>query len=428
MNQKLRKIDNINDRQYYSNMLQYDHILLECWKNNNRIYFKIECEECKHVFSRRYDTYINNPRCPNCFKQKKDQDMLKRIYDYCLEYDYILLTENYIRNSSKLKFLCPHKHVCYISWQNFRNGRRCKTCYDKFGKYQNKEKFKLKYDDVKSYVESLNYTLVSEYYNNAREKLEFVCSENHTFWMTFDNLKRGHRCPTCSNKNKGNYCRWNYDDVKTITEARGFKLLSDDYKNNSEKLKVVCTNGHEIYMSFNHILSGNGCFECTKYSIQEVEQYLYWFKYKLITKSYKDSRQKLTMECPNGHIIEMSFHDFKNRNMRCKECARGKSQAEFEIQNYIIEIYGDVSFNDWSVISNPLSGRRLELDIWIPELKKGIEYNGDYWHSFESVILRDKIKINECIRNNIDLLIIKESEWNTDKNLVLDKVKRFIEE
>ncbi len=72
--------------------------------------------------------------------------------------------------------------------------------------------------------------------------------------------------------------------------------------------------------------------------------------------------------------------------------------------------------NDRSQIINPKTGYNLELDIWIPELKKAIEYNGEYWHNNIIAEYRDSQKQLQCKNKGIDLLIIKEENWVNNKD------------
>lgn len=70
-----------------------------------------------------------------------------------------------------------------------------------------------------------------------------------------------------------------------------------------------------------------------------------------------------------------------------------------------------------SWLKNPKTGRSLELDCYNEELKIAGEYNGEqhykyrpFFHKteadFEEQVYRDKIKVEECKKNGITLLII----------------------
>jgi hypothetical protein len=58
-----------------------------------------------------------------------------------------------------------------------------------------------------------------------------------------------------------------------------------------------------------------------------------------------------------------------------------------------------------------------ELDIYFPEFKLAIEYNGKGWHSEEEVISRDKIKKQLCDNNDIVLLVINERNRDYEEDV-----------
>jgi len=114
---------------------------------------------------------------------------------------------------------------------------------------------------------------------------------------------------------------------------------------------------------------------------------------------------------------------------RCKTCYPslniGISYAEKEISDYIRTILPHVTIieNDRSV----LSGK--ELDIYIPEKKIAIEYNGNYWHS-ESTGNKDKNyhlnKTKKCNEQNIRLIHIFEDEWLYKQDIVKNRLKHIL--
>ena len=68
----------------------------------------------------------------------------------------------------------------------------------------------------------------------------------------------------------------------------------------------------------------------------------------------------------------------------------------------------------------------FEIDCYLPELKIGFEYDGDYWHSLPEMIKRDKKK-NACARKaGIHLYHIKENEWLNNKESSKVKVYNII--
>ena len=68
----------------------------------------------------------------------------------------------------------------------------------------------------------------------------------------------------------------------------------------------------------------------------------------------------------------------------------------------------------------------MELDIFIPELNKAVEFNGGYWHSREKTKIKDRIKKEECENKGIKLLVIDEQNWIYDRKRCLNIINNFV--
>ena len=157
----------------------------------------------------------------------------------------------------------------------------------------------------------------------------------------------------------------------------------------------------------------------------EIEEYI------LLTTEYKNNLQKLDFICPLGHKHNITWSNWSNKNhkQRCGECykIKGWSKPEREISEYIKEHYsGKIIKNDRTIIKNNLTSWNLELDVWLPEINKAIEYNGTYWHSIEYAKLKDNMKKEQCIQKGIDLLVIDDKDWYNDKLGCLNKINELI--
>jgi hypothetical protein len=73
-----------------------------------------------------------------------------------------------------------------------------------------------------------------------------------------------------------------------------------------------------------------------------------------------------------------------------------------------------------------LTGRNLELDIYLPEIKKAIEYNCKWTHRHDYTKYKDEQKILQCKEKGVDLLVLDDREWHKDNNNQVDKIKMFI--
>ena len=100
-----------------------------------------------------------------------------------------------------------------------------------------------------------------------------------------------------------------------------------------------------------------------------------------------------------------------------------QSKEEQELEKYIKEIYhGVVESNVRKLIP------KGEIDIYFPDLKIGIEYNGLYWHSEKNGKYNDYHinKTNECKKQGIRLIQIFSDEWLNKKDIVKKKLKSIL--
>ena len=289
---------------------------------------------------------------------------------------------------------------------------------------------KFTYNEVKEIVERDGTILLSRRYEGSHEYLDLKCPKNHEYRAQFYNFKNGHRCPHCAIKYKADKHRIPYESVKAYFEERGYTLLSKEYKTNMDYLDIVCPRGHKLKKKFAHFKMGDGCSQCygnVKHNKDYIRDYLKRDGYDY-TGEYKNAGSDISMICPKGHSFKMRFNTFQQGH-RCPVCSAGQtsSKGEKEIYEYVKSIYGGrVLENDRKTIQNPLTGRFLELDIYLPELNFAIEFNGSYWHSKEKAIKKDEAKLNECKQKGILLYIITDSEWQLDKEKISSKIKKII--
>ena len=105
----------------------------------------------------------------------------------------------------------------------------------------------------------------------------------------------------------------------------------------------------------------------------------------------------------------------------CPHCIKRCSKKEKEVLEFVKSIYGgEVTEND----RIQLEGK--ELDIFLPALNLGIEFDGDYWHSLKNVQERDATKTKLCEEKGIKLLRIREEDWDNNRQSVKEKIKEFL--
>lgn len=125
-----------------------------------------------------------------------------------------------------------------------------------------------------------------------------------------------------------------------------------------------------------------------------------------------------------GDVFSSPIKDGKNLPTTCKICfPSNTSRAQLEIYEYIKSHNKDILLNSRKIIEN------VEIDIYIPSEKVGIEYNGLYWHSN---IVGNKSasyhinKTNLCKEKNIKLIHIFEDEYRYNKKCILNKINHIL--
>lgn len=200
------------------------------------------------------------------------------------------------------------------------------------------------------------------------------------------------------------------------------------YQINHQLLNLMCNKGHECKIRFDNFKAGTRCAICSskrKYSFNDVCNYIKSHNYQIITKKkdYENGKTKINLICSNEHEYITSFHAFK-QGYRCPKCKF--SGEEKEVLSYVRKFYdGEIIENDKKQIINPNTNHWLELDIWIPELKKAIEYNG-YYHTLKENAERDAIKKEQCNLHNINLLVINSEDWKKHKDKTINKLQNFV--
>jgi len=104
-------------------------------------------------------------------------------------------------------------------------------------------------------------------------------------------------------------------------------------------------------------------------TIEEIRKSFEKEGYKLLTKKYSNSKEKLKYICPNGHQHNIRWNEWQ-QGRRCPQCNSNTSQMEHELFNFLKPHFSDIVNNDRSLI------KPLELDIVIPSKKTAIEFCG----------------------------------------------------
>lgn len=137
--------------------------------------------------------------------------------------------------------------------------------------------------------------------------------------------------------------------------------------------------------------------------------------FELVTPpdDYRNKYQLLELRCKAaGHFTKKNLAMLKHTPV-CFECNPKESKGQLELFEFIKQIAPNALLSNRKVISP------LELDIYVPSAKLGIEYDGLYWHS---ELHRNQnylsAKVRACDKAGVKFMSIFSDEWRDKKHIV----------
>ena len=270
---------------------------------------------------------------------------------------------------------------------------------------------------------------------HSNKKVWWICQYGHAYETTPDNrVSRGAGCPYCSGKKVlAGYndlatkvpslaAEWNYDhNLPLIPQA----VTSNSHK----KVWWKCKNcDFEWQSTINDRYRHRGCPACAVSIRTE----------KRLKTMLKPGQNDFASQRPNlvpewsvmngdakpenftvnskfiawwkcsvcGNEWQASISNRANNNSGCPKCMRykGTSFPEQALYYYFKMVYPD-AVNGYK---GCFDTSKMELDLYIPEINTGVEYDGVAWHSNKRSRIRDEKKYKACQANNIRLIRISE--------------------
>ena len=109
---------------------------------------------------------------------------------------YTLTSTSYKNSTTPLQFVCSRGHSSRLSWNKFKNGRRCPRCYYDRGDM---------YERISASFKCAGYKLLlkKEDYLDSKQKLPFICNNGHHYEIDWNCFGQGQRCSKCNSTTSG---------------------------------------------------------------------------------------------------------------------------------------------------------------------------------------------------------------------------------
>ena len=222
--------------------------------------------------------------------------------------------------------------------------------------------------------------------------------------------------------------------IKKAKEVHGNKYdySKVNYINSKTKVCIICPIHGEFWVLPHSHLQGCGCHKCSvderKITYQDFikrARKKHGDKYDYSRVNFDKITDKICIICPkHGEFWQIATDHLQGCG--CPKCSVRQSKAEDEIVSFIQSLNKNINIIQRE--HKILEGK--EIDIYLPDYKIGIEYNGLVWHNEKYI--NDKyyhlIKTEECNKKGIRLIHIFEDEWLFKKDIIKSRLSSILNE
>lgn len=319
------------------------------------------------IASRTGNKYVGCPYCSGLLPIEGETDLLTTNPELISEWNYeknTLLTPNMVKagSSDKVWWICDKGH----EWQAVISSRTvnesgCPFCSGRYAIQGENDLMSVDSPLLKEWNYDRNGRLTpSDFKEHSARKIWWKCKKGHEWCSSISDRSRGDGCPYCSGKR----VLVGFNDLAHINP---YIAKEWNYEKNGNKIpqKYTCKSGIKV-----------------------------WWK------------------CEKGHEWKTSISN-RSRGDGCPKCNSGirTSFPEQAIYFYVKKIYPDAVNRCTDVLPNG-----MEIDIFIPSINVGVEYDGSVWHESDKALEKEVKKYIECKRNDIFLLRVKEKGGNAREN------------
>lgn len=268
----------------------------------------------------------------------------------------------------------------------------------------------------------------------SNKSVWWQCKNGHSWKATISNRSNGNGCSECGRqqssktriknriKEKGSFAS-NFPSLAPEWDMRKNHCTPDDVtaKSNQE-VWWQCSKGHSYPMRISHRASGHGCPFCAGVKVftgesdfetwckengrenllEEWDETSTTLKPCEVSRSSKESIRWICGVCGYSWTDSICA---RVRKSLCPQC-QNRSKTSFPEQTllyYLGAIFDDV-VSRYSEKANAIT----EIDIYIPSIRTGIEYDGLAWHKGSRSHDREKEKYERCKNAGIRLIRVRE--------------------
>ena len=374
-----------------------------------------------------------NKRANN--KKKNTNEFInKAVKIHNNKYDYSKV--EYTLSSNKVCIICPEHGEFWQVANEHLKGHGCPKCG--FNNISIKTRLNTNEFITKAKLihgNKYDYSKVEYVTNN--KIVTIICPEHGEFKQTPNSHLNGSGCPKCGNEKISEsklLSQKTFISKCEIVHNKRYDYSKIKYNGYKSQINIICPIHGEFKQLASDHINGHGCplcgFESSKKNkLLTTNEFIakakliHGNKYDYSKVEYINSKEYVTIICPEHGEFKQT-PDKHLQGQGCLKCSNHISKSENEILLFCQKVLNEnkINHNDRNIISP------YEIDIYIPSIKIGIEYNGLRWHS--EIFGRDKKyhlnKLNLCKKQGVKLIQIFEDEYLNHKDIVYSKLNHLL--
>lgn len=351
------------------------------------------------------------------------------------KYDYSKAI--YVNAKTKIVIICRiHGEFSQLPRRHLK-GQKCPKCASsECNNYR-----KITFDDFvrrSNIVHNNKYKYIESEIKNANSVVDIICDKHGVFKQRISvHMHRGSGCKLCNKRSINKEIKLKTYNTEWFV-CRAISVHGDKYSyintvyNGSDKdITILCDRHGSFKQIARDHLKGCGCPKCSLEKLsydnrRTLEEFItesnniHYKRYDYSLVDYKNQYTPVTIICKDhGEFQQTPKHHLRGQG--CSLC--NISSGHNGLLNFIKSKYhGKILVND----RNALNG--LEIDIYLPDINLGFEFNGLYYHSFNRLettreIYRhaDKLDIS-----GIRIIQIFENEWLEKRNIIESMICHYL--
>ena len=347
------------------------------------------------------NSHIGGNGCPDCGGNRhltNKEIIIEFAKTHGEKYDYSKV--EYTNSNANVKIGCSkHGFFNQVAYYH-KNGAGCPRCIGK-------NKTTAEIIEECKIIHSDRYDYSKLEYVNRDTKVIIICKEHGYFTQSPEVHKNGGGCPKCAGNIKFTLDEIIIEFEKIHNQEYDYSLV--DYKNANTKVKIVC----KIHGLFEQIPSehknGGGCPKCAGNYLLSQDEVIERFeeehkeRYIYDKVEYINSLTKIIIICKiHGEFEQSPIGHYNGQG--CPYCTlTPQSKQELIITHELITIFSDINPRGFKTKVN---NKIRSIDIFIPQLNLGIEFDGKYWHKDKRAF--DKLKTQQLEKEGFNIIRIRQ--------------------